>query len=220
MPEIEALIVDDSMSARFALNRCLQPHGMNVAQAKTGEEGVEMALQGHFQIIFMDHVLPGIDGLQALQQIRAQAQHEHTPIIMCTSNDSAEYVEEALQRGATDVLTKPPDSDALSRLLAKYLHSPAAEQAAISPENETAIETADEELPMETSSMSDDTNIQTQMQALDERLDRLEAMLKGFEVTVSQMDNRTKAVARAIADQAGRDLSNRLLRAVLTLKGK
>ena len=44
-------------------------------------------------------------------------------------------------------------------------------------------------------------------------------MLQRLEQNMEQMDNRTRAVARAIADQAGRDLSNRLLRAVITLKG-
>ena len=63
--------------------------------------------------------------------------------------------------------------------------------------------------------MSDDAKLQ----AIDERLDRLEAMLQRLEQNVTQMDTRTRAVARAIADQAGRDLSNRLLRAVVTLKG-
>lgn len=203
MPDTEALIVDDSMSARFALNRTLQPHNLNVSQAKTGEEGVTVAGDKPYDIIFMDHVLPGINGLEAMEQIRAMPQYTDTPIIMCTSNDDADYRAEALQRGATDVLCKPPDAQILAELLDKHLHAQAST-------------TTDHEEPSETPSMSDSS----QLQAIDERLDRLEAMLERLETTVSQMDARTKAVARAVADQAGRDLSNRLLRAVLTLKGK
>ncbi|MGJ8670565.1 MAG: response regulator [Oceanococcus sp.] len=205
MPDTEALIVDDSMSARFALNRSLQPHDMNVTQAKTGEEGVSTASEQAFDVIFMDHVLPGIDGLQAMEQIRAIPQHASTPIIMCTSNDTPDYREEALQRGADGVLCKPPDGQALSDILSTCLN--AADTAPITDSADSTEETSD---------MSNDQ----QLQAIDQRLDRLEGMLERLETTVSQMDNRTKAVARAIADQAGRDLSNRLLRAVLTLKGK
>ena len=178
---------------------------MNVTQAKTGEEGVSAANAQAFDVIFMDHVLPGIDGLQAMEQIRELPQHAATPIIMCTSNDTPDYREEALQRGASDVLCKPPDEQALSDILIAYVNSQTTDSAS---------ETID--ASEETSAMSNDQ----QLQAIDQRLDRLEGMLERLETTVSQMDNRTKAVARAIADQAGRDLSNRLLRAVLTLKGK
>ncbi|ORE87520.1 CheY-like receiver protein [Oceanococcus atlanticus] len=207
MSQIEALIVDDSMSARFALSRSLEPHNMNIVQAKTGEEGVEVAAQATFDVIFMDHVLPGIDGLQAMEQIRNLPQYPSTPIIMCTSNDSQEYVDDALARGATDVLSKPPDSEALNQLLARHLSAPQSATAA-TPEQQAAP-------AAESPSMSDDAKLQ----AIDERLDRLEAMLQRLEQNVTQMDTRTRAVARAIADQAGRDLSNRLLRAVVTLKG-
>ena len=206
MSQIEALIVDDSMSARFALSRSLEPHNMNIVQAKTGEEGVDVASRGEFGVIFMDHVLPGIDGLQAMEQIRALPQHHSTPIIMCTSNDTQEYIDDALARGATDVLSKPPDGEALNQLLARHLSFPATEPAPTTEHAAPAVESP---------SMSDDAKLQ----AIDERLDRLEAMLERLEQNVTQMDTRTRAVARAIADQAGRDLSNRLLRAVVTLKG-
>lgn len=207
MPDNHALIVDDSMSARFALNRSLQPHDMHITQAKTGEEGVNVASQQNLAVIFMDHVLPGIDGLQALEQIRQQPQHAHTPVIMCTSNDSDDYRQQALSRGAADVLTKPPDTQALQQLLDEHVF--AAPAAPTEPLSEPAAAAMPET----------DMNNQDHLHAIDQRLDRLEGMLERLETTVSQMDNRTKAVARAIADQAGRDLSNRLLRAVLTLKG-
>lgn len=205
MPETEVLIVDDSMSARFALNRSLQAHQMNVTQSKTGEDGVTAAAEQSFDLIFMDHILPGIDGLEAMEKIRQLPAHSHTPIIMCTSNDTPDYREEALQRGANDVLCKPPDEQILSDLLDKHLNSASPDISADDSIGQT-----------EASTMSQDQ----QLQAIDQRLDRLEAMLERLETTVSQMDNRTKAVARAIADQAGRDLSNRLLRAVISLKGK
>ncbi len=208
MSQIEALIVDDSMSARFALSRSLEPHNMNIAQAKTGEEGVEVASRGEFGVIFMDHVLPGIDGLQAMEQIRALPQYQSTPIIMCTSNDTQDYIDDALARGATDVLSKPPDGEALDQLLARHLSAP-------TPATEAEPTTEQAAFAAESPRMSDDAKLQ----AIDERLDRLEAMLERLEQNVTQMDARTRAVARAIADQAGRDLSNRLIRAVVTLKG-
>lgn len=215
MPSIEALIVDDSMSARFALNRSLQALEITADQAKTGEEGVEIATQKPFDIIFMDHVLPGINGLQAMEQIRESAANAHTPIVMCTSNDDADYRAEATQRGANDVLCKPPDTQAISKVLDEQLLT-TAEQAPESEPRETAPTPTTEPTSSEAVSMNQDEHLK----AIDERLDRMEAMLQRLETSIEQMDKRSLAMARAIADRAGKDLSNRLLRAVLTLKGK
>ena len=224
MPDINALIVDDSMSARFALNRSLQPYNMTVDQAKSGEEGVSCATEKAYDVIFMDHVLPGLDGLHATEQIRQLPGYAGIPIIMCTSNDTDDYRARAQQRGATDVLCKPPDAQRLDEAMQRHvLNRDATVDASTDTVPQQPIESPAEPLSVqpqdvtpETPAMSDSA----QLQAIDQRLDRLETLLAKLEQHVGQMDARNKAMARAIADQAGRDLSNRLLRAVLTLKGK
>lgn len=222
MPQAEVLVVDDSMSARFALTRSLQSHDVNIVQAKNAEEALQTVNQSRFDMIFMDHVLPGMNGLEAVEKIRQLPQFADTPIIMCSSNDGQEYIDEAHARGASDVLAKPPQESALAAIMDKYLSAaPATEataEAAVT--EEPAAPVAEEpvrstELP-ETTEMSDNA----QLQALDQRIERLEQMMSRLEENISKMDARTSAVAKVIADQAGRDLANRLLRAVITLKGK
>lgn len=216
MPNAEVLVVDDSMSARFALTRALQSYDLKIAQAKTAEEALDMVGQIHFDLIFMDHVLPGMNGLEAVEKIRQLEAYARTPIVMCTSNDSADYIEEARSRGATDVLSKPPQDPALQSIMANHLPpADSAPPAATAPATESADIPVSTALP-ETSEMNDDAKLQ----ALDERIERLEQLMGRLEDNIKRMDARTAAIAKAVADQAGRDLANRLLRAVITLKGK
>ncbi len=203
MKQPDALIVDDSMSARFALTRSLEPLGLKITSAKTAEEALEVAGNGRFDIIFMDHVLPGISGLDAVEQLRQTPQYASTPIIMCSSNDGEAYKTEALQRGANAVIGKPPEPSLLARVLKEQL-------------SQTDQPAAPAETPLESAQVTDSEKLK----ALDERLDRLEAMLERLEQSVAQVHTRTQATARVIADLAGRDLANRVLRAVVALKGK
>ena len=239
----DVLVVDDSMSARFALTRSLQPHGLNIETAKSAEEALETAGRSRFDLIFMDHVLPGMTGLDAAEKIRGMDGFADTPIIMCSSNEGDDYVEEALRRGANDVIGKPAEESALNRIIDKYLSAPAAPEAevaepvaeeplsgeasapSVEPEPPTAppttaIEEAAEPAEAPAASPQEvDTMSADKLAALDARIDRLETMLERLEATVGEMDSKTEAAARAVADKAGRDLANRLLRAVITLKG-
>ncbi len=214
------------MSARFALTRSLQPHGLNIETANSGEEALETVGRSRYDLIFMDHVLPGITGLDAAEKIRAMPEFANTPIVMCSSNEGEDYVQEALRRGASEVIGKPPQDAALSRVIEKYLSTPteaapaAPEAAAPTPAIETPAESpapAQEpaDMPSPTATAADDDR----MAALDARIEKLEGMLERLEASVAQLNTKSEAMARSIADQAGRDLANRLLRAVITLKG-
>lgn len=212
MPQTKALIVDDSVSARFALTRALEPFQLDLTAAKTGEEALETAAAGRFDVIFMDHVLPGLSGLDTVEKIRVINGYEYTPIIMCSSNDSPEYQQEAHQRGANAVLGKPPEPAALAQVMDELLKPVLAEAA-------TAPAPTSPEPPTPTVEESPAVSDTESLRAIDERIARLESMLQRLEQTVEALDAKSQAMAKAVADQAGRDLSNRLLRAVLTLKG-
>jgi CheY-like chemotaxis protein len=203
MKKTQALIVDDSMSARFALNRSLEPYALNISVAKTAEEALATVAETQFDLIFMDHVLPGMSGLEAVEAIRALDTYNGAPIVMCTSNDSAQYIQEALDRGATAVMRKPPDKDALAQVM----------RTCLTPNEEAPPQAS---APLETADM----NESDKLKAVDERLDRLEAMLQRLEESVNQMDARTQAAARVIANHAGNALANRLFKAMMLLKGK
>ncbi len=112
-----ALVVDDSRTARFMLAKILQRLGVVTATANSAEEALEY-LSGHVpDAIFIDHVMPGIDGLHATQQIKADPRFVSVPIVIFTAKEGDEYIARAKAHGAHSVLTKPPTDEYVQGLL-------------------------------------------------------------------------------------------------------
>lgn len=117
MPVRHVLVVDDSKSARLMLRKMLQGFGMAVDTAESGEEAIAYLLERQPDAIFLDHTMPGMDGLSALRQIKANPATAEIPVAMYTSKDEAGYREEAQAAGAMDVLIKPAIPEILGVLL-------------------------------------------------------------------------------------------------------
>ena len=117
MPVRHVLVVDDSKSARLMLRKMLQGFGMTVDTAESGEEALNYLRDRQPDAIFMDHTMPGIDGLTAVRQIKSNPATATIPVAMYTSRDEANYREEARAAGAIDVLTKPAIPEMLGVLL-------------------------------------------------------------------------------------------------------
>lgn len=117
MPVRHVLVVDDSKSARLMLRKMLQGFGMTVDTAESGEEALSYLRDRQPDAIFMDHTMPGIDGLTAVRQIKSNPATAAIPVAMYTSRDEANYREEARVAGAIDVLTKPAIPEILGVLL-------------------------------------------------------------------------------------------------------
>jgi len=101
-----ALIVDDSASARLALGRVLAEQDLAVDTAASGEEALEYLRQGRPDVIFMDHLMPGMDGFQALEAIKDNPATATIPVMMYTSQEGELYVGQARALGAFGVLPK------------------------------------------------------------------------------------------------------------------
>ena len=112
-----ALIVDDSRSARVILSRMLEQHGMAVDTAESAEQALEYLQQNRPDVIFMDHLMPGMDGLQAVQAIKSDAQTATIPLMMYTSQEGELYVSQARALGAVGVLPKTVRPVDVSRVL-------------------------------------------------------------------------------------------------------
>jgi len=112
-----ALIVDDSRSARVILSRMLEQHGMVVDTAESAEQALEYLQQGRPDVIFMDHLMPGMDGFQAVQAIKSDAQTATIPLMMYTSQEGELYVSQARALGAVGVLPKTVRPVDVSRVL-------------------------------------------------------------------------------------------------------
>jgi CheY-like chemotaxis protein len=101
-----ALIVDDSRSARLILERILEKHAIGVDSAETAEAAIEYLATNRPDVIFMDHMMPGMDGLQAVAAIKNNPRTATIPIMMYTSQSGDVYLGQARALGAVGVLPK------------------------------------------------------------------------------------------------------------------
>lgn len=113
-----ALLVDDSKVARFALSKLLENRDMEVNMAGSAEEALDFLNSNQRpDVIFMDHLMPGMNGVEATKAIKGNPTTAGIPIIMCTSKKSSSFVEEARNFGVYNILTKPPQTEGLSLVL-------------------------------------------------------------------------------------------------------
>lgn len=117
MGEKSALIVDDSAAARAALARMLRGHGLAVAEAVSAEDALEYLARHRPDVVFMDHMMPGMNGFEAVKVIKADAELATVPVVMYTSRSGEVYVGQARALGALDVLPKEVKPADLYRIL-------------------------------------------------------------------------------------------------------
>jgi len=117
MPVRHVLVVDDSKSARLMLRKMLQGFGLTVDTVESGEEALNYLRSQRPDAIFMDHTMPGMDGLTAVRRIHTDPDTAAIPVAMYTSKDDPAYRSEAYAAGAMDVLTKPAAPDVLGAVL-------------------------------------------------------------------------------------------------------
>src|SRR5713101_4766549 len=106
MAHKRALVVDDSKSARVILSRMLEKYDIEVDMSESAEQAIEYLKNNRPDAIFMDHLMPGMDGLQAVQAIKGNPQTAMIPIMMYTSQEGELYVGQARALGAMGVLPK------------------------------------------------------------------------------------------------------------------
>jgi CheY-like chemotaxis protein len=106
MARKRALVVDDSKSARVILSRMLEKYDIEVDMAESAEQAIEYLNHNRPDAIFMDHLMPGMDGLQAVQAIKSNPHTATIPIMMYTSQEGELYVGQARALGALGVLPK------------------------------------------------------------------------------------------------------------------
>jgi diguanylate cyclase (GGDEF)-like protein len=101
------LIVDDIDDNRTILRRRFAKSGYTIVEAGNGFTALELIAQQSFDLVLLDIMMPGIDGLEILRQIRVDWSPDELPVIMVTAKADTADVIEALRLGANDYLTKP-----------------------------------------------------------------------------------------------------------------
>ncbi|MGD1845641.1 MAG: response regulator transcription factor [Salibacteraceae bacterium] len=112
---MEILIIEDEPSLANLVKKSLEEVGFNVTAAYDGITGLRMAQQQPFDLILLDLILPGLNGLEVCQQLRKNGD-SNTPILMLTALRSPEDIVTGLDAGADDYLGKPFE---ISELLAR-----------------------------------------------------------------------------------------------------
>jgi twitching motility two-component system response regulator PilH len=107
------LIVDDSPTEVFVMQKALEKHGFKTACAENGEEGIRKAKAMKPDLIFMDIVMPGVNGYQATRMLNNDPETSLIPIIMVTTKGQETDRVWGLRQGAVDYLVKPVSAQAL-----------------------------------------------------------------------------------------------------------
>ena len=117
----KALVVDDSSTIRTQVELELKLLGIRTDTAESGEQAFELLSLNDYDIIFLDVILPGVDGYQICKTIKKNKTKKKTPVIMLTSKSSPfDRVRGALA-GCDTYLTKPAKQNAFQKVVKKYL---------------------------------------------------------------------------------------------------
>ena len=118
------LVVDDNATVRKFMETRLAPYGFNVDFAETGEQAVGLTGTKEYTCVFLDVVLPGIDGYQVCKLIKGNKQAvKRTAVVMLTSRSSPFDKLRGSLAGCDEYLTKPVDENQLLEVIAKFLPS-------------------------------------------------------------------------------------------------
>ena len=115
------LVVEDNEKNMYLISFVLKKKGHEVIEAKSGEEGVELAIKEKLDLILMDIQLPGIDGLEATRRIRNSKANGKIPIIALTSYAMVGDRERALKAGCTGYIEKPINPETFIAEIEGYL---------------------------------------------------------------------------------------------------
>lgn len=112
-----ALVVDDSTTLQRQMDLTLRPLGVDIEFSSRGDDAITQALNNTYHVIFLDVMLPGVDGYQVCKTIKRDPRAKRVPVIMLTSKDSTFDKVKGIMAGTSVYLTKPvKQADVLAAL--------------------------------------------------------------------------------------------------------
>jgi CheY-like chemotaxis protein/HPt (histidine-containing phosphotransfer) domain-containing protein len=121
-PDAKVLVVDDNDFNLKVAEGLLELFDINADLAMSGDEAIDKVLNNEYDLVFMDHMMPEMDGLETTAEIR-KVIHKQLPIIALTANAVQGSKEMFLEHGMDDFLAKPIEIPALARILSEWLPS-------------------------------------------------------------------------------------------------
>lgn len=122
-PEAEILVVDDNDMNLFVFENLLKKTQVKITKCTSGEACLDLVCEKHFDVIFLDHMMPGMDGIETLRQMKEMEEYpsKGAPVIALTANAIVGVREMYLEEGFDDYLSKPIAGDDLESMLQKYI---------------------------------------------------------------------------------------------------
>jgi CheY-like chemotaxis protein len=115
---MKILLIDDSKVTRYALRIELKNRGIDVDTADSAEAALDILKSQVPDAILMDHIMPGLNGLEALEIIRADPRTAHVPIVLCTAQEDSDFAAAAQKKGVLTVLPKSLAAERLPAVIA------------------------------------------------------------------------------------------------------
>ena len=117
----KVLVVDDSLSVRTQMDLCLRLHDLSVDLVEDAETALNLLEGGNYDVIFLDVVLPEMDGYKVCKLIKSKESTRSIPVVMLTGKTSPFNKVRGVMAGCDRYLTKPVDSEELKTVLHEYL---------------------------------------------------------------------------------------------------
>ncbi len=136
------LVVDDNDINLKVICKILNKYGIEPETAKSGREAVDMIQRNVYDLVFMDHMMPEMDGIEATKIVRSfeERYYKELPIIALTANAIAGMKDEFLNNGFSDYISKPVDIKILERVLKRWLLSKVVSDEARDKYNQLLLE--------------------------------------------------------------------------------
>jgi CheY-like chemotaxis protein len=129
MHDLRALVVDDSKVGRLTMLKKLEAIGVKVDLTESGQQALDYLAQNQPDLIFMDHMMPDMDGFEVTRRIKAAPATRNIPVFIVSGSDDEAFVQQARAIGATNAIAKPPAAGVLETILGS-LPKPGAGPAA------------------------------------------------------------------------------------------
>jgi CheY-like chemotaxis protein len=120
-PDVKALVVDDILLNLKVAKGFLSFFKIKVDTAESGQQAIDLVKENSYDIIFMDHMMPGMDGIETTGHIRRLPEGQDIPIIALTANAISGVREMFISNGLNDFISKPIERGKLENMLAEWL---------------------------------------------------------------------------------------------------
>jgi len=118
---LNAVVVDDYDMMRQHLCKILQQLGLNIFEARNGQEALEVIRQNKPDIVFTDIVMPIMDGFELCEVLRKSSDYIHVPIVVLSTHCDTHYINKVIHQGADDFIPKPAKAEIVKTVLNRVL---------------------------------------------------------------------------------------------------